>query len=81
MIRIRFHRGGDGLFPQIALASIFSKYTRELFMHLFNRFFESRLPGIKPTAGYPLDAQRFLSEAESAVRSAGLNREDFTRIR
>jgi len=80
-IRIGFHRGGDGCHTHIALASIFSKYARELFMHLFNRFWQGHLPCIKPTAGYPVDAARFLNEVEPAARSAGIEPARFIRTR
>jgi hypothetical protein len=36
-----------------------SKYLRELAMRAFNHFWLREVPGIKPTAGYPVDAQRF----------------------
>ena len=78
--RIRFLRGGDGLHAHIALASMFSKYTRELFMTLFNRFWLNRLPGLGPTAGYPQDAARFLTEIEPEAQRLGLDRA-FIRIR
>lgn len=80
-MRIRFLRGGDSIFLQIALASMFSKYTRELFMLLFNRFWCSRRPDLKPTAGYPVDARRFLREVESEALSAGIDPSVFTRMR
>lgn len=78
---IRFLRKGDSICLQIALASMFSKYTRELFMLLFNRFWCSRRPGLKPTAGYPVDAGRFLREVESEALSAGIDPSVFTRLR
>jgi hypothetical protein len=45
-----------------ALASIFSKFIREIFMSDFNNFFAENIPDIKRTAGYPGDAPRFISE-------------------
>jgi hypothetical protein len=42
-----------------ALASMASKYLRELAMRAFNAFWCSRIPGLTPTAGYPEDAARF----------------------
>jgi hypothetical protein len=47
-----------------ALASIFAKYCRELYMTAFNRFFARRVAGIEPTAGYWTDGQRFLADLE-----------------
>jgi hypothetical protein len=80
-IRIRFHRKGDRLFFRIALASMFSKYTRELFMALFNRFWIARAPSLRPTAGYPLDARRFLEDVKPAAHAEGIDPQAFTRIR
>jgi ribonuclease HII len=80
-IRVRFIRHGDGQHAQIALASILSKYTRELFMHLFNRFWGERVASLRPTAGYPVDAARFLEQIDQAARSEGLDQRTFTRVR
>jgi ribonuclease HII len=46
----------DGL---VALASIVSKTLRERWMGVFNAYWAARIPGLRPTAGYPGDAQRF----------------------
>ena len=80
-VRVRFLRKGDATLAHVALASILSKYTRELFMTLFNRFWGARMPGLRPTAGYPLDARRFLSEISPAARKLGLDPARFTRAR
>jgi hypothetical protein len=42
-----------------ALASMASKYLRELSMRAWNDFWCSRIEGLAPTAGYPGDARRF----------------------
>ena len=55
--------GTDGL---VALASIVSKTLREVWMDAFNAFWTSRLPGLKPTAGYPVDAARFRRPSSSS---------------
>lgn len=57
-----FFVGGEARVPEIALASCLAKYTRELMMALFNRFWTGRKTEVRPTAGYPTDARRFLSE-------------------
>jgi len=46
-------------FP-VSLASMLSKYIREAHMVLFNRFWKEHMSGLEPTAGYALDARRFL---------------------
>ena len=56
----------------VALASMTAKYTRELAMMRFNRWwgaFAARELGVelKPTAGYALDARRWLHDARELV--------------
>jgi ribonuclease HII len=53
----------------VALASMVSKYLRELFMGEFNRFWQKHVPGLLPTAGYPGDAPRFLEAIRPAAAS------------
>ena len=50
-----------------------SKYLRELLMLEFNRFWQARVPGLKATAGYPGDAERFYAAIRPAVRDLGLD--------
>ena len=56
--------GNDGL---VALASIVSKTIRELWMDVFNRYWCSRVPGLRPCAGYPNDSERFRVAIETAA--------------
>jgi hypothetical protein len=58
---IQFEARAERHFP-VALASMVSKYVRELAMELFNRFWQTHLPTLKPTHGYPRDAHRFRRE-------------------
>ncbi len=62
---IGFWVGGDKSFHSIALASYGAKCCRELHMGAFNRWWQERIPDLHPTAGYPADAPRFLSEIET----------------
>jgi hypothetical protein len=48
----------------VALASMVSKYVRELLMTLLNRFWERHRPGLSPTAGYYADGNRFYKEIQ-----------------
>lgn len=57
-VQIRFSAKGESWFPS-ALASMASKYLRELAMRPFNEFWRRHSPGLKATAGYPTDARRF----------------------
>jgi ribonuclease HII len=65
----------------VALASMLSKYWRELIMSQFNAWFTSQLPGLKPTAGYPVDACRFWHEIEPLRKNIGLIDDDWWRQR
>ncbi len=64
---VSFMVEGEKHHMAVALASMIAKYCRELAMIRFNRFFAVQhrdLTGIeiRPTAGYALDARRWLSE-------------------
>ncbi|MEX2213657.1 MAG: hypothetical protein WD768_05995 [Phycisphaeraceae bacterium] len=61
---VTFEVDGDSGHMPIALASMISKYTRELLMARFQRWFSERAPQIAPTAGYASDAKRFWTEIE-----------------
>jgi hypothetical protein len=63
----------DGTNGLVALASIVSKAVREVWMDVFNTFWTSRLAGLRPTAGYPVDAARFRRSIEPLARAQGLN--------
>lgn len=56
----------------VAVASMFSKYLRELFMHQFNRYWLARIPDLAPTAGYPGDAARFMDAIRPQLAGLGL---------
>lgn len=60
----------DGL---VVLASILSKMLRERWMAAFNAFWSRRLPGLRPTAGYPTDARRFRAVIEPLACDLGLD--------
>lgn len=66
-IEFRFLAKGDSETP-VALASMVSKYLRELAMIRFNEFWRSRIPDLASTAGYPVDARRFKNEIDAVQR-------------
>jgi len=72
--RIEFCVGGESRAP-VALASMAAKYVRELSMHAFNAFWAARVPGLRPTAGYPTDALRWRHDAAAAIEQESI-RED-----
>jgi len=68
----------DGL---VALASIVSKAVREHWMDAFNAHWLARVPGLRPTAGYPVDAARFRLAIEGECRARGLAPEAWWRAK
>ena len=62
---VHFRSGGEAFLPT-ALASMTSKYLRELAMRAFNAFWCERVADLRPTAGYPQDARRFKSAIAAA---------------
>ena len=77
-MEIRFTPKGEAQLP-VALASMVSKYVREVFMVAWNDFWKTHLPEIKPTKGYPQDAKRFLAEIEQISLAEGYTRSDYVR--
>ncbi len=65
----------------VALASMTAKYTRELLMERFNRFWRKHLPDVKPTKGYAQDGKRFLAEIETTLGELNIPREQIIRQR
>lgn len=65
----------------VALASIVSKAVRELWMDGFNDFWRTRIPGLRPTAGYPVDARRFRDAIQAVAVAAGLPSDLWWRIK
>jgi hypothetical protein len=67
----RFTAQGEQFLPA-ALASMTSKYLRELAMLAFNAFWLSRVPQLRPTAGYPADAKRFHAQIRPLQQQLGI---------
>ena len=78
---VSFIKDGDASEFAIALASIFSKYYRELAMFKLNRFFQSHIPSLKPTSGYQTDSRRFIRRINPLFGKLNLDRNNFIRIR
>lgn len=66
-----FLEKAERLLP-VALASMASKYLRELAMLAFNAFWRQHLPQLRPTAGYPEDARRFRREIAACQQQLGI---------
>jgi len=71
-VELRFIVSAEQAQLPVALASMLSKYLRELFMELFNRFWAGHVPDLVPTAGYYADGRRFYADIAPAVRRLGV---------
>ncbi len=71
-VRVNFRMNGERFLPT-ALASMTAKYLRELAMSAFNEFWCARVPGLRPTAGYPMDSHRFHKAIRAAQRELGID--------
>lgn len=60
-VEVRFCVGAESCLPA-ALASMASKYLRELAMRALNDYWQRHVPELQPTAGYPQDAKRFRTD-------------------
>jgi ribonuclease HII len=78
---ISFQPAADRRYFPVALASMLSKYLREVMMEQFNRFWREELPDLKPTAGYPGDATRFYREIQPIRDKLGIAHEQLWRER
>ena len=71
-ITATFQTGGEAFLPA-ALASMNAKYLRELAMRALNQFWARQIPGLKPTAGYPVDAKRFRAQIAEKQSELGID--------
>ena len=75
---IQFMPEAEDAHLPVAAASMLAKLTRELAMMRFNRYWCSRMPELKPTAGYTGDARRWLNDV-AGVMEPGV-REELVRL-
>ena len=80
-MEIAFEPAADSRHMPVALASMLSKYTREVLVEMLNAFWLQRVPGLRPTAGYVEDGRRFLADIESARAAEGIPLELLRRCR
>jgi ribonuclease HII len=80
-VQVTFQPRADANHFCVALASMVSKYLREVLMLEFNRFWEVKVPGLKPTAGYPGDSKRFWADIKMAVHKLGIEHHALWRLK
>jgi len=71
---IHFSVGAEKLHFPVALASMLSKYLREVLMGRFNAFWSRHVPSLQPTAGYYTDGRRFFDEITPVMESLSIDR-------
>ncbi len=71
-VRITFMPKADVEHFPVALASMVSKYARELLMREFNQYWQTQVPDLAPTAGYPVDAGRFMNAIRPSLVKLGI---------
>ena len=65
---IRFEVKADARHLPVALASMFGKYLREVWMLRLNRFYQEALPGLRSCSGYHDSVTRGFVDATSPIR-------------
>ncbi len=78
---IEFVTSGETHHFPVALASVYSKYVRELHMRAFNRYWTTQQSDLRPTAGYFTDAKRWLKDASQTLNRLEIDRGMLLRAR
>jgi ribonuclease HII len=80
-MRVHFTVGADRRFLPVSLASMLSKYLRELLISNLNRYFAGFSAELKPTAGYWKDGLRFIEEIKTNLPDVQFNSDQLIRSR
>ncbi|MEN8126671.1 MAG: hypothetical protein ABFR90_02580 [Planctomycetota bacterium] len=79
-MRIHFCTKADTKYLTVALASMVSKYLREVMMESLNGYFCNLCTDLKPTAGYWQDGQRFVKDLSAQLETHQYDKEKLVRI-
>ena len=80
-VRLHFIIKADDNHLPAALASMTSKYLRELLIHRINTYFTSHYAELKPTAGYWKDGTRFIEDLKKYIPHIEYNQQQLIRCR
>jgi ribonuclease HII len=80
-MRLHFVVGADRRFLPVSLASMVSKYLRELLISNLNSYFVGFSADLKPTAGYWKDGLRFIEEIKTNLPYVRFESEQLIRSR
>jgi ribonuclease HII len=80
-MRLHFVVGADERFLPVSLASMISKYLRELLVGNINRYFVGFDADLRPTAGYWKDGLRFIEDLKKNVPHVQFDNNQLVRSR
>ena len=80
-MRLHFVVGADERFLPVSLASMVSKYLRELLVANINRYFAGFHKELRPTAGYWKDGLRFIKDLKENIPDVEYDHEQLIRCR
>lgn len=80
-VKLTFEVEADDRYLPVSLASMVSKYLRELLMDCLNAYFLKLDGGLEPTAGYWQDGQRFIAELRTRLPHLVLDMNRLVRCR
>ncbi|MCZ2340505.1 MAG: hypothetical protein LC104_01755 [Bacteroidales bacterium] len=80
-VTVLFRPRADADGVSVAWASMLAKYLREVCMRQFNRYWQTHLPDLKPTAGYPVDAKRFFAAIQPVMEKLSIPHESVWRLK
>jgi len=80
-MRLHFTVGADDRFLPVSLASMVSKYLRELLVYNINRYFVGLHAELKPTAGYWKDGLRFIEDLKKNIPHVQVDTNQLIRCR
>lgn len=80
-MRLHFVVGADAQYLPVSLASMVSKYLRELLVASMNRYFTSLHPDLRPTAGYWKDGLRFIQDLKTHLPHIQIDSNQLIRCR
>jgi len=80
-MRLHFVVGADERFLPVSLASMVSKYLRELLVDNINRYFAGFGADLRPTAGYWKDGLRFIEDLKANIPNVQYDSNQLIRCR
>lgn len=81
LLRLTFEVKGDDRYLPVSLASMISKYVRELLMGCMNDYFAGLDASLRPTAGYWEDGLRFIEDLRSRLPNLRIDNRQLIRCR